>query len=193
VNYAYRLVTGALKECKKYGCADLKFASTHEPQGERMRTPMSLIVGAAAITAAALAAAGFGTMANPPQAEQVLNPSFSVDVRPGVKAQGFVALSKPYDTADSPARRVRVLAYSIKFLINGQERLGSFGMADVEADRADAHQSAVGGSGPGKSPLPGEELLPRRFSVSIRPRGDLTWGEVVDRNQLDVTVEWVLP
>ena len=159
-----------------------------------MRSSLKLAVGGV-VAAAALSVAGLAVTAGPPQAEQVLNPNFNVQVRPGVDAQGFVALSKPYDTAESPARRVRVLAYSIKFLVNGQERLGSFAMSEVDVAGREPHQGSVGGSGPNPrtGPKPGDELLPRRFSVTIRPRGDLTWGAVTDRDQLEVSVEWVTP
>lgn len=155
-----------------------------------MRTSL-VLVASITVIGTALTAAGLAAKAGTAQAEQVLNPSFAVDVRPGVKAQGFIALSKPYDTTGSPGRRVGVLAYSIKYLINDQERLGNFGMTDVNADGREPQQSSVGGSGPGNNPLPGEELLPRRFSVPIKPHGDLTWGAVVDREQLDVSIEWV--
>lgn len=157
-----------------------------------MRTRVML--AGSAVAAVILGVAGFAGMASPPPlSEQVLIPDFSMEVRPGVKVRGFIALSKPYSTTESPARRVRVLAYSIKYLINDQEKLGSFGMPAVDVDGREPQHSARGGvSFDGDSrPQPGEELLPRRFRVTIRPSGELTWGDVTSQDQLDVSVEWV--
>lgn len=158
-----------------------------------MGTRVALV--GSALAAVILGVAGFAGMASPPPpaAEQVLFPDFSMDVRPGVKARGFIALSKPYNTTESPSRRVRVLAYSIKYLIHDQERFGSSGMRGVDVDGREPLSSAPGGVSREGSPPgePGQELRPRRFGVTIRPSGELTWGAVTSHDQLDVSVEWV--
>jgi hypothetical protein len=180
----------SLRRSLQYDAANLNGLGM---KGVVMGTRPALV--GSAVGAALVALAGLAGMAHtPPSAEQVLIPDFSIDVRAGVKARGFVALSKPYNTTESSSRRIRVLAYSLKFLVNDQERLGEFGMPAVDADGREPVRSSPSGFGPperGAAPEAGEELLPRRCQVTIRPRGELTWGAITRPDQLDVSVDWV--
>lgn len=151
------------------------------------------LVSCGSLVAAVLAAVGFTVSAGAPPAEQVqiLNPNVRLEVRPGVVAEGFVGLSKVFNDADTAGRRVRVLSYFLSFTVNGEEVVRSYGLPAVAADGREAFKSSPTGTRPGRNPSPEEQLRPRRMFVTIQPRGELTWGGVADRDDIEISVEWV--
>lgn len=115
------------------------------------------------------------------------------DVVPGVKTFGFVGLSDAMETVSSPARRVRVLAYSVTVYQDEVERIHFYGMPSVNAGDSEPVRKAVRSRPNPNSATQDNPAPPRRCELVIRPRENRTWGSVSSNADLDVDVEWEAP
>lgn len=111
------------------------------------------------------------------------------DVCPGVRVTGFVGLSEPVSTINSPGRRVRILAYDATVSNNGAAVVRFQGIPMLDVEKGEPSRDVIR-TRPGAKPVSGDENLPRRCALIIRPKGERTWGTVQAEADFEVVVEW---
>lgn len=110
------------------------------------------------------------------------------EIAANVRATGYVALSEGL-TAGSTSRAVRVLAYGITVSNNGVDVVKFVGIPTMDAERNEPSRDAIR-TKPSANPVAGDEHLPRRCSLVIRPKDDRTWGSISGEFDLDIVLTW---
>lgn len=109
-------------------------------------------------------------------------------LRGDVVIEGDIMLSQILATADATHGSVRVLAYSLKIRrMSDSKKLGSVWQIDsVSADGGEVREfSAQVNPALG---LPGSPQAKYLWECELRPRGQLTWGQVASSGDIAVSV-----